>query len=306
MHLSVITTIYKSDIFLERFIYELLETINKIQVENYEIIFVLDGITDNSKEYLLGKKIECPQIKVIELSRNFGHHYAISAGLNNAIGDLIFLIDCDLEVSPQVLVEFKSEYDATGADVVYGIQKARKGNFVERELGGLFWKTFNLFSDTKMPLNVITERLMTKKYLEALTSLGDKNLFLGGMMYWVGFNQVSVEINKTQREGTSSYSFSKRFNLFIEAITSFSEKPLKLIFKLGLIITFGSFTAIFFMIIWKLLVPEKILLGFTSLIISILFSLGVLTSAIGIVGIYLSRIFKQTQDRPNYIIKNIY
>jgi putative glycosyltransferase len=147
---------------------------------------------------------------------------------------------------------------------------------------------------------------MTKKYLEALKSLGDKNLFLGGMMYWVGFHQVSVEINKKQREGASSYSFSKRFNLFVEAITSFSEKPLKMIFKLGLFITFGAFTAIFIMITWKLLVPETILLGFTSVIISILFSLGVLTSAIGVVGIYLSRIFKQTQNRPNYIIKNIY
>jgi putative glycosyltransferase len=306
MQLSVITTIYKSETFLERFIYELLEAIKEIQVENFEIIFVLDGITDNSKEFLLNKKKEYPQIKIIELSRNFGHHYAISAGLNNTDGELIFLIDCDLEVSPKVLVEFKNVNDACQADVVYGIQKTRKGNFIERELGGLFWKTFNLFSDTKLPLNVITERLMTKKYLEALKSLGDKNLFLGGMMYWVGFHQVSVEINKKQREGASSYSFSKRFNLFVEAITSFSEKPLKMIFKLGLFITFGAFTAIFIMITWKLLVPETILLGFTSVIISILFSLGVLTSAIGVVGIYLSRIFKQTQNRPNYIIKNIY
>ncbi|MFM7682454.1 MAG: glycosyltransferase family 2 protein [Bacteroidota bacterium] len=302
----MVSTIYKSETFLERFILELIDAINELQITNFEIVFVLDGITDNSKEFLLNKKKEIPQIKIIELSRNFGHHYAISAGLDNAEGDLIFLIDCDLEVSPKVLVEFKNVYDATNADVVYGIQKTRKGSFVERELGGLFWKTFNALSDTKMPLNVITERLMTKKYLDALKSLGDKNLFLGGMMYWVGFNQVSVEVNKAQREGLSSYGFSKRFNLFIEAITSFSEKPLKMIFKLGLYITCGAFTAIFFMIVRKLLVPETILLGFTSIIVSILFSLGVLTSAIGLVGIYLSRIFKQTQNRPNYIIKNIY
>ncbi len=306
MKLSVVTTLYKSKPFLETFLKEIIENIHIINIKDFEIVFVNDGSPDDSVEYLLKKKKEIPQIKIIDLSRNFGHHYAISAGLDNAEGDLIFLIDCDLEVLPRVLVEFKNVYDATNADVVYGIQKTRKGSFVERELGGLFWKTFNLLSDTKMPLNVITERLMTKKYIDALKSLGDKNLFLGGMMYWVGFNQVSVEVNKAQREGVSSYGFSKRFNLFVEAITSFSEKPLKMIFKLGLFITFGAFTAIFFMIIWKLLVPETILLGFTSVIISILFSLGVLTSAIGIVGIYLSRIFKQTQNRPNYIIKNIY
>lgn len=306
MNLSVVTTVHRSEFFLETFLVDLLEAIKVIKIENFEIIFVLDGITDNSKDFLLNKKIEHPQIKIIELSRNFGHHYAFSAGFNNTVGDLIFLIDCDLEVSPKVLVDFKNLYDTCQADVIYGIQRARKGNFIKREMGRLFWKTFNLFSDIKLPLNVITERLMTKKYLEALKTLGDKNLFLGGMMYWVGFNQVSIEVSKAQREGSSSYSFSKRFNLSVEAITSFSEKPLIMIFKLGLLITIGAFTAILIMLVRKLLVPETILLGFTTIMISILFSLGVLTSAVGLIGIYLSRVFKQTQNRPNYIIKNFH
>jgi len=306
MQLSVISTLYKSEPFLEEFIRELINALQKIQINDFEIVLVLDGLTDNSKEYLLNKKNDVPQIKIVELSRNFGHHYAITAGLHVAKGDKIFLIDCDLEVAPSILINFETVLNDTHADVVFGVQKYRKGKFIERELGGGFWKLFNKFSDVKIPQNVLTERLMTKQYVEALKTLGDKNLFLGGMMYWVGFNQVPFEVAKKQRTGKSTYNFTKRLNLFIEAITSFSEQPLKIIFKTGLAITLMTFLVIIFMLIEKIIHPETILLGYTSIIVSILFSLGILTSSIGVVGLYLARIFKQTQNRPNFIIKNIY
>ena len=306
MQLSVISTLYKSEPFLEEFINELINALHKIQINDFEIVLVLDGLTDNSKEYLLNKKNDVPQIKIVELSRNFGHHYAITAGLHVAKGDKIFLIDCDLEVAPSILINFETVLNDTHADVVFGVQKYRKGNFIERELGGAFWKLFNKFSDVKIPQNVLTERLMTKQYVEALKTLGDKNLFLGGMMYWVGFNQVPFEVAKKQRTGKSTYNFTKRLNLFIEAITSFSDQPLKIIFKTGLAITLMTFLVIIFMLIEKIIHPETILLGYTSIIVSILFSLGILTSSIGVVGLYLARIFKQTQNRPNFIIKNIY
>ena len=237
MTLSVVTTIYRSEKYLNEFIELILAAVNNLSIDSYELIFVLDGITDNSKKVLLEQKVSVAQINIIELSRNFGHHYAASAGLSNATGEYIFIIDCDLEVSPTILVDFMKKMKGSDADVVYGVQKSWKGKFIEKQLGGLFWKVFNMLIDNKVPNNVVTERLMNRNYLEALNSLGDKNIFFAGPMYLVGFNQIGVEVEKSQRKGKSTYGVLKRVSLLVEAITSFSEKPLKLIFKFGLAIT---------------------------------------------------------------------
>lgn len=306
MNLSIVTTVYKSRPFLEEFIEGCIQAIQGIGENDFEIIFVLDGITDSSKEFLLEKKKHIPNIVVVELSRNFGHHHAISAGLQTANGEKIFLIDCDLEVSPTILIQFYRKMLDTGADVTYGYQEKRKGKFMERFLGGLFWKIFNWLSDIHVPENVITERLMTRKYLNALNTLSDKNLFLGGMMYWVGFYQVGIPVNKKQRHGKSTYSFSKRLNLLIEAITSFSEKPLKLLLKFGLYLTVVAFLYALYLIIAKLANPETVIIGYTSIMALLLFSTGFIITSIGAIGIYISKIFKQVQGRPLYIINNIY
>ena len=306
VELSIVTTVYKSEKYLPEFIALILQSIKEIGINNFELLFVLDGITDASKEYLLARKKDIPQIVVVEFSRNFGHHYAASAGLNTASGDLVFLIDCDLEVSPTVLTAFFHELKKQSCDVVYGVQKMRKGGFTERFFGGLFWKMINALSDTKIPHNIVTERLMTRNYIDALNSMGDKNLFMAGLMYWAGFNQVGVPVDKKQRTGQSSYSFGKRISLVFEAVTSFSERPLKILFKIGLYITALSVIASVYLLIKKILYPNTIFMGYTSVFTLILFSLGMLISSIGIVGIYLSRIFKQVQNRPLFIIKKIY
>jgi putative glycosyltransferase len=304
--LSIVTTIYKSSSFLPEFIDNSIKTLNEINEPSFEMIFVLDGITDNSLSYLLERKKNIPQIKIVELSRNFGHHYAASAGLKLSKGNLIFIIDCDLEVMPEILIQFKQELiDNPQYDVIYGYQSKRKGGFIEKKFGGLFWKLFNSLSDVKIPKNIITERLMTRRYLDALLSLGDKNLFMAGMMYWVGYQQKGIEVQKKKRAGKSSYGFYKRLNLFFEAITSFSEKPLKLIFYFGLIISLLSVFVSLLLIIHKIMYPDAVLMGYTSMVLLILFSLGIIILSIGMTGIYLARVFKQVQDRPIYIIKSI-
>lgn len=305
MELSIVTTLYKSEIYIEQFLNDTIEALKILKINSFEIIFVIDGITDNSKNILLEKKVQYPEIKIIELSRNFGHHYAALSGLKYTCGELVFLIDCDLEVNPNILISFKNHLDNKNTDVVYGIQKVRKGNFIERELGGFFWKLFNLLSDIKVPKNILTERLMKRNYVNALISMGDKNIFLGGMMYWVGFNQLGIEVEKKSRSEKSTYNFSKRISLLFEAITSFSERPLKLVFNLGLIISIISFVTSFLLVLKKVFYPDTILLGFTSLMLILLLILGIVLLAIGIVGIYLARVFKQVQNRPEYIIKQI-
>lgn len=306
VNLSVVSTVYKSEKYLPDFIDKVISTLEKIGEEKFEIIFVIDGITDNSIAYLLERKKSVPQIKIVELSRNFGHHYAITAGLNVSCGESVFITDCDMEVMPDILILFKKEMDSDkNLDVVYGFQTNRKGNIIERKFGSIFWRLFNLLSDVDVPANVVTERLMKRKYLDALINMGDKNLFLGGMMYWVGFNQKGIEITKKQREGKSSYSFRKRINLLFEAITSFSEKPLKLIFYLGCIISAISFSIAIFLLVKKIIYPDLILMGYASTLVIITFLFGILTLSIGITGLYIARIFKQVQNRPLYVIKSI-
>lgn len=307
MKISVVTTLYRSKIFLDQFILEMQEALAKIQCEDYELIFVNDGSPDDSLQHLIKRKKDISQIKLIDLSRNFGHHYAIQAGLNYASGDYIFLVDNDLETPPSVLVEYYNEMiNDNTLDVVYGYQEVRKGNFIEKYTGSIFWVLINKLSDTKIPHNILTERLMTKQYVNELLRLQDANLFIGGMMYWVGFNQKGLPVQKGQREGASTYSFKRRAELMLQAITSFSGKPLEWLFYFGLTISFCSVLFIIYLAMQKIIHQDEVQLGWTSIVAINVLILGVISTFLGIIGIYIYKIFKQVQGRPNTIIKKIY
>lgn len=307
MKISVVTTLYQSKIFLEQFLTEIQLALKDIQCENYELIFVNDGSPDDSLTFLIEKKKAIKEITIIDLSRNFGHHYAIQAGLNFAKGDYVFLIDNDLETPPSVLIEFYNEIknDST-IDVVYGYQEDRKGNFIEKHTGSIFWVLINKLSDTKIPHNILTERLMTREYVNALLRMQDANLFLGGMMHWVGFNQKGIAVKKGQRIGAGTYSLKRRAELMLQAITSFSGKPLEWLFYFGIIISFGSVLFIIYLGIRKLIQQDEVELGWTSIVAINVLILGVISTFLGIIGIYIYKIFKQVQGRPNAIIKKIY
>lgn len=307
MKLSVVTTLYKSKPFLEDFLREMIDAINKTGIDNFEILFVNDGSPDDSVQYLLSRKQQINQIKIIDLSRNFGHHYAMQAGLGYAKGEYVFLIDNDLETSPNVLTEYYNEmrHDSS-LDVVYGYQEARKGNAVEKKTGSIFWVMINKLSDTKIPHNIVTERLMTQQYVKELLRLQDANLFIGGMMYWVGFNQKGVPVKKGQRAQPSTYSFKKRAQLMLQAITSFSGKPLEWLFYFGITISFLSFLFILYIAIEKIIRWNEVQLGWTSIVAINVLILGIISTFLGIIGIYIYKIFRQVQGRPNAIIKKIY
>ena len=307
MKISVVTTLYKSKVFLDEFIVEIQIALNQIQCLNYELVFVNDESPDDSLRYLIERKKEIPQLKVIDLSRNFGHHYAIQVGLEYASGDYVFLIDNDLETSPRVLVDFYEEMNNDNSlDVVYGYQEVRKGMLLERLTGSIFWVLINKLSDTKIPHNILTERLMTKQYVESLLRLQDANLFLGGMMYWVGFNQKGLPIKKGLRKGASTYSLKRRAELMLQAITSFSGKPLEWLFYFGFTISIFSTLFIFYLIIIKMIHQDEVQLGWTSIVAINVLILGVISTFLGIIGIYIYKIFRQVQGRPNAIIKKIY
>ena len=303
--LSIVTTMYRSQQFLDQFLEKCLQSLHDISCTDFEIILVNDGSPDDSVACALAKKESIPEIVIVDLSRNFGHHYAIQAGLRHSRGDLVFLIDCDLEVSPLVLREFKEKMDANRCDMVYGFQELRRGGVFERASGGFFYKIFNLLSDVKIPENLATERIMTRRYVQALLQLGDHNLFMGGMMSWVGFEQIGISLKKKQREGKSSYTLLRRIQLMVNAVSSFSALPLVWMFNVGMLITAGSFSYLFYLFFRKLVFNDA-LMGFTSLMAVMALSLGVLTTGLGLLGIYLGKVFTQVQNRPTYIVKDIH
>lgn len=304
--LSVVSSLYRSEPFLPAFIRETTLALTEAGVANYEIIFVDDGSPDGSRELVLAARLENPAIKLVELSRNFGHHKACIAGLSHARGDRVFLIDCDLEVSPSILGRFLDTINQTDADVIYGVRERREGRGVERVGGALFWRIFNLLSHTTVPPDVMTERLMSRRYVDALLSLGDRNVFLGGMMYWTGFRQIGLTIEKKRREGRSSYSLRRRVSLLAEAVTSFSTVPLKLVLGIGLFTTLCAVVWAAILLVRRLIDPQAVQLGYTSLMLAIIGMSGLIITTLGVVGIYVSRIYIQTQDRPLYIVRDFH
>lgn len=303
--LSIVSTMYRSKKFLDDFLAASCKAAEATGLGDFEIVLVNDGSPDDSLAHALKRCADLPNLVVVDLSRNFGHHHAIQAGLSQARGDLIFLIDCDLEVPPSCLVQMAEKLSSTGADVVYGYQESRKGGWFEQWSGQLFWKGINLLSDTRIPENVLTERLMSRRYVSALLQLGDQNLFMGGMMAWAGFTQLGMPIAKKQREGQSSYTFAKRLQLMVNAISSFSSKPLTWLFNVGVFITMLSFSYTGYLLVRKLLFGDA-LLGFTSMMALTAVSLGISTTAMGLVGIYLGKVYNQVQNRPTFIIKDIH
>ena len=302
---SIVSTMYRSRPFLEQFLAECQAVVRDMGCDDFEIVLVNDGSPDDSLLYARARLVDIPQLVIVDLSRNFGHHHAMQAGLKVARGDRVFLIDSDMEVAPAVMSEMSAKLDSTGADMVYGYQELRKGGWFEQFSGGLFWRGFNLLSEVKVPENLVTERVMTRRFVDALLSLGDFNLFLGGMMSWTGFLQVGLSVGKKQREGQSTYTLLKRVQLMVNAVSSFSSRPLVWLFNAGIGITGLSFAYVGYLIVRKLLFGDA-LLGFTSMMALLALTLGIVTTGLGLVGIYLGKVFNQVQNRPTFIIRDIH
>lgn len=307
MILSIVTALYKSEPFIQRFVDGVTQAVRELEIENYEIVAVNDGSPDNSLETILELKKANSHIVVVNLSRNFGHHYALMAGMEVSKGDFVFTIDCDLEVSPAVLKDFwKAHLEQPNIDRYYGVQEKRKGGVAEKMGGLLFYKLFNSLSETKIPTNILTESLMTRQYVDELVQMGDANLFLAGMLSWLGFKQEPLVCKKIQRETKSTYTFKKRIALSLQALTSFSAYPLRVLFRMGTCLTVFSFFYGLYLIIRKMLYSDYVLSGYTSMIVILLFSTGVIVMSLGVLGIYIEKLFNQTKNRQRYIIKNIF
>lgn len=303
MHFSIVTSLYYSAGFVEEFYTRVCSEVEKVS-NKFEIIFVNDGSPDNSLEIVLSLHEKDPRVKILDLSRNFGHHRAILTGLANTKGSYVFLIDCDLEEEPELFSRFWEKMQQTDADVVFGVQERRKGGFFERFSGGVFWTLFPLLSSFPVPTNQLIARLMTRRYVDSLLEYREHEVFLAGLWAIIGFKQISLKVKKHFRGG-STYSLRKKIAQFVNAITSFSATPLVFIFYLGSLIVALSASYALWLIIRKIFFNE-FLVGWPSLIVSIWLLGGVTIFCIGLIGIYLSKVFVEAKQRPRVIIRSVY
>lgn len=306
MKLSIVASMYWSASYLREFYRRCRAVAQKVAGDDFEIVLVNDDSPDDSLAVVMELRKEDDRIIIIDLSRNFGHHKAMMTGLMNASGERVFLIDCDLEEPPEVLADWWDRLDAdVDLDVIYGVQPSRKGGRFERISGWVFYRIINALSPVKLPVNVTVARLMTSRYVRALIDHRDQEMYLFGLLTLTGFRQEAVQVTK-QDKGSSTYTLLRRFSLFLNAITNFSNFPLYAIFYVGIGISTLAFIYIVFLIIKKLLYSGQYVMGWTSMVVSIWTVGGFILTALGVIGIYLAKIFTETKPRPFTTVRKIY
>jgi putative glycosyltransferase len=265
---------------------------------------VNDGSPDKSLD-LVVQLSECDgHVIVVDLSRNFGHHKAMMTGLAHATGERVFLIDSDLEEDPEFLLSFAAQMQSEPTDVVYGVQEKRKGSWFERWSGQWFYRLFKALTGQALPENIITSRLMSRRYVDALLRHKEREVFMAGLWHITGFVQRPQVVKKHSTSGTT-YTFRSKMSLLVNSVTSFSNAPLISIFYIGISISlFAVFYIGYLAAHWMFF--AKPLSGWTSVMASIWLLGGMIISFIGVVGIYLSKIFSETKQRPYTIVRQIY
>lgn len=303
MKLSIVATLYQSAPYLPEFYTRSCAAAAKI-TPDFEIVLVNDGSPDNSLEIARALVQENSRVRVVDLSRNFGHHKAMMTGLIHSKGDLVFLIDSDLEEEPELLTKFCEAREASGADVVYGVQEKRKGKLFERVSGSAYFKVFNAFSAYPIPANHLTARLMTRRYVNALVRYQESEFVMSSLWALTGFKQIPISVQK-HLKSTSSYGLRKKIAHLVNAITSSSNKPLIVIFYLGcLILLISSIAAVD--LVYRKVAFGILLEGWASLIVSLWLLGGITIFCLGVIGIYLAKIFNEVKRRPYTIVRGVY
>ena len=298
--ISIVSPVYRAEKILPILVSEINLVMERIG-EDYEIILVDDRSPDNSWEVMKVLSSQNPKIKSIRLSRNFGQHSAIFAGLTKAKGDWVVVMDCDMQDQPKEIAKlYKKALE--GYDIVLGQRENRKDKFLKKLTSKLFYKVFNYLSGANFDNNVANFGIYHQKTIKSILDMKDYVKFFSLFINWIGFKSVSIPIEHGEREeGKSTYSVGRLFKQAFNVIISFSDKPLRLFINFGLSISVLSFIVgiyyLYLALTGKIAQP-----GFSSLILSIWFLSGIIISGIGIVGVYLGKTFDQAKGRPTFII----
>jgi len=305
VELSIVIPFYNEEANIDCLFDRLRKVLDDLQM-SYEIVCVNDGSQDRTLEKLL----ECHQvnsnIKIVNLSRNFGKEIALTAGINYTKGAAVVPMDADLQDPPELIKQLVAKW-REGYDVVYATRRSRQGeSWLKRLTAGSFYKVIGLMSQVSIPANTGDFRLLDRRVVDALKQLPERTRFMKGLFAWVGFKQTSVLFDRDPRhEGKTTWNYWKLWNFAVGGIISFSLLPLKIWVYIGLVIALIALTFAFFLIIQTLVMGIDVP-GYASLMVSVLFLGGIQLLTLGILGEYLGRIYEEVKGRPLYLVQDIY
>ncbi|TNF24683.1 MAG: glycosyltransferase [Bacteroidetes bacterium] len=304
MSLSVIIPVYNEEANVLPLYDRLKKVCVSLQQKSIELLFVNDGSTDRTLEIVKGLAGSDASVRYIDLSRNFGHQIAVTAGLDHCKGELVVIIDADLQDPPELIPEMIAKIKE-GNDVVYARRVVRKGEtFMKKLTAKLFYRLLRTITSVEIPVDTGDFRVITRRVVNILNQMPEREKFLRGQIAWIGFNQTYVEYQRDERlAGKTSYTWRRMLRLALDGITSFSNFPLKVATVSGFIMAFVSFLLMLFALysrfVWKVYEP-----GWTSLMLSVLFIGGIQLVAIGIIGEYIGRISNNVKQRPLYLVRD--
>ncbi len=302
IEISIILPVYNEEIHLQELHNSLVEVLENSLKKTYELIYVNDGSTDNSVDIIKNIAQTNKSVLYIDLSRNFGHQIACTAGIEKSRGNYVVIMDTDFQDPPELIPKLLSKAQE-GFDVVYAKRKKRKGESILKKLSAkIFYRLLRLITKHNIPVDTGDFRIMSRKVVNVLCQMREQEKFLRGQIAWIGFKQTYVEFDRPCRKGgKTGYPLRKMTRFAIDGITSFSDFPLKFATYLGFIVSIFAFI----LMVWALyqrLIAQEYVQGWTSIILSVLFIGGIQLICIGIIGEYISRIGSNIRKRPLYVI----
>ncbi len=301
MKLSIVSPVYKSAELLPQLVEQLCAVAEKITAD-FEILLVNDGSPDNSWQKIRELSQSNPKIKGISLSKNYGQHAAITAGVAEATGEWIAVLDCDLQVSPEYISTFYEKAIRENLDIVLGVRQKSGDSYYKKASSRLFYKAFNYLSNLNDEHIYANFSLVSRKVQQSYLQLRERHRIYVFSLKWLGYASATVEVEQNKRQsGKSSYNFRKLFNLALDISLAYSNKPLKLTIGFGCILSGVSFLAgiVTLCRYWAGYISYP---GYTSIILTLLFLFGLLFVVLGIIGLYIDKIYEEVKGRPYYII----
>lgn len=301
--ISVVVPMYNEEEVANECYKRLKDVIYGIPEYDYEFIFVNDGSKDKTLDIIKTIANSDKKVKVISFSRNFGHQSAVSAGLKEITGDVVLIIDADLQDPPEVVPDMIKLWEE-GNEVIYGMRKSRAGeSFFKVATASMFYKTLNALSDVEIPRNTGDFRLVDRKVIDVINKMPEHNKFFRGLFGWIGFKQKAYLYERQKRfAGKTKYPLKKMLKLASDGIISFSTKPLKLVGYIGILSILISFLVLIYSIISYIFKFGNFTSGWASIMVAITFFAGVQLLSMWIMSEYISRIYDENKNRPEYII----
>ena len=301
--ISVVSAVYNTGSMVPELITRIVESVSKI-TDQYEIILVDDGSSDSSWEILASAAHDHSYVTAIKLSRNFGQHAAIAAGLRHSKSDWVIVMDSDLEDLPEAILPLYEE-TKKGFNIVLASRKSRTDSVYRRISSKVFYRLFSWLSGYPVNHTIANFGIYSRQVIDIITNMKEYHLFFPMMVNWVGFNRTAIEYEHGKRlTGNSGYNFSKLTRLGINIILSYSDKPLRYVVKLGFVISLVTFICGVVILI-RYFLGDILVIGYTSLILSIWFLSGLILFTIGIAGLYTGKIFEEVKNRPLYIVEKL-